>query len=125
MYTKEWLRAALIRALHTFWQALAATVPAGVVITKEMIVSADWKGLALTVLGWLATALLAGLVSFLKSAAIGVPEVQIQEAKEKPPDTGQEEPDDGRVTVYAYEDYYNGNPVGEPRYPDHGPEAME
>ena len=100
-------------------------MPAGVVITKEMIVNADWKGLTLTVLGWLATALLAGLVSFLKSAAIGVPEVQIQEAKEKPPDTGQEEPDDGRVTVYAYEDYYNGDPVGEPRYPDHGPEAME
>ena len=113
MYSKEWLRAALIRALHTFWQALAATVPAGVIITKEMIVSADWKGLALTVLGWLATALLAGLTSFIKSLAVGIPEAE------------KAAPAEGNVTVYAYEDYYDGNPVGEPLYPEHNPEDLE
>ena len=113
MYSKEWLRAALIRALHTVWEALAAMIPAGVVITREMIVTADWKGLALTVLGWLATALLAGLTSIIKSLAVGIPEA------EKAPQI------DGNVTVYAYEAYNDGNPVGEPLHPDHGPEAKE
>ena len=103
MYTKEWLRASLIRVAHTVAQALAATIPAGVIITADMIRAADYGKIALTVLGWLLTALLAGLVSFLKSAAIGVPEAQ------KPPN-------EGNVTVYAYEDYYEGNPVGEPVY---------
>ena len=102
MYTKDFLKKALIRALHTVWEALAAMIPAGVVITREMIVNANWKHLALTIVGWLATALLAGLTSFLKSMAVGMPEA------EKPPGT------EGSVTVWSYEDYYEGNPVGEP-----------
>ena len=79
MYSKDFLKKALIRALHTVWEALAATIPAGVVITREMIVGADWKGLALTVLGWIATALLAGVVSFVKSMAVGMPEANDKE----------------------------------------------
>lgn len=103
MYTKEWLKAALIRALHTVWEALAAMIPAGVVITKEMIVTADWKGLALTILGWIATALLAGLTSLIKSMAVGIPEAEKTATA-----------NEGSVTVWSYEDYYDGNPVGEP-----------
>ena len=67
------------------------------------------------------------ILSILENCALmGVPIPQVllrgidilhQQAKEEAPE--------GRVTVYAYEDYYEGNPVGEPRYPDHGPEAME
>lgn len=113
MYNKEWIRAALIRALHTVWEALAAMIPAGVVITREMIVNADWKGLALTVLGWIATALLAGLTSFIKSMAVGIPEAEKAASAE------------GNVTVYAYEDYYEGAPVGEPLHHEHNPEGLE
>lgn len=73
---KEWARAAGIRALHTVAQALFAAIPAGLVITAEMIRSADWGAVGLSILGWLGTGLLAGVISFLKSAAIGIPEVE-------------------------------------------------
>lgn len=124
MYTKDFLKKALIRALHTVWEALAAMIPAGVIITREMIVGADWKGLALTILGWLATAALAGLTSFIKSMAVGIPEA------EKPPNAQQiadaaQENEEAHITVYAYDDYYEGNPVGEPMHPEHRPEDKE
>ena len=128
MYSKEWLKAALIRALHTVWEALAAMIPAGVVITREMIVGADWKGLALTILGWIATALLAGLTSFIKSMAVGIPEAEKAAAGQEPAQTAtdaEQENEECPVTVYAYEDYYEGNPVGEPMHPEHNPEDLE
>ena len=88
---KAFLKAAGIRALRTVAQAALAMIPAGIMITEV-----NW----LTVLY---TAALAGVCSLLTSLATGLPEVE-----QKPPNT------EGHVTVYAYEDYYEGNPVGEP-----------
>lgn len=73
---KDLVKAALIRAIHAFWQALASVLPIGVVITPTMLKEADWS-IALVVLAWLATALLAGVISFAKSMAVGVPEVAL------------------------------------------------
>ena len=62
IFTKQWWRAALIRALRTVAQSAAAMLPAAVTIDRV-----DW----LVVLG---TASLAGLVSILTSLG-GLPEV--------------------------------------------------
>lgn len=62
--SKQWIRAAGIRALKTFCQTAAAMVPAAVSIT-----AVDW----VTVLG---TAALAGVCSILTSVATGLPEVE-------------------------------------------------
>ncbi len=62
IFTKKWLRAALIRALKTVAQTAVGLIPAAVTITEV-----DW----LTVAG---CSLLAGLVSLLTSLA-GLPEV--------------------------------------------------
>ncbi len=61
--TKEWLKAAGIRAGKTAAQTAAALLPAAATIQQV-----DW----LTVLG---TAALAGVASLLTSAAVGLPEV--------------------------------------------------
>ena len=63
IFTKQWLRAALIRALKTVAQAAVGLIPAAATITQV-----DW----LTVAG---SALLAGAVSLLPSLA-GLPEVE-------------------------------------------------
>lgn len=60
--SKAWWKAAGIRALKTVCQSAVALIPAAVTIS-----AVDWK----TVIG---TALLAGVVSLLTSAA-GLPEV--------------------------------------------------
>ena len=78
-YWKAWLRPAVMRALHTVAQTLAATLPAGLVITVEQIRDADWGNFGLSILAWLGTGLLAGLVSLLKSAAVGMPELPKEE----------------------------------------------
>lgn len=62
IFTKQWWRAALVRALKTVAQAAIGMIPAAVTITQV-----DW----LTVAG---TAALAGLISLLTSLA-GLPEV--------------------------------------------------
>ncbi len=62
IFTKQWLRAALIRALKTVAQSAVGLIPAAATIAEV-----DW----LTVTG---CALLAGLVSLLTSLA-GLPEV--------------------------------------------------
>jgi hypothetical protein len=63
IFTKQWWRAALIRAVKTVAQAAVGLIPAA-----ATIVEVDW----LTVAG---CALLAGLVSLLTSLA-GLPEVE-------------------------------------------------
>ncbi|MBR7010815.1 MAG: hypothetical protein IKI02_07910 [Oscillospiraceae bacterium] len=62
IFSKQWWRAALIRALKTVAQAAVGLIPAAATITEV-----DW----LTVAG---CALLAGLVSLLTSLA-GLPEL--------------------------------------------------
>lgn len=97
---REPYRSALMRALHTFWETLAASSPAGLIITVPMIREADWGYIGLTILGWLATAALAGVFSFVKSMAVGMPETT--------PDCSmtweQFKGDQGRITVKAVED---------------------
>ena len=61
--SKEFIKAALIRAIKTICQSAVAMIPAGLMITDV-----DW----LTVLG---TSLLAGVLSILTSIANGLPEV--------------------------------------------------
>ena len=61
--TKEWMRAAGIRAIKTFAQSAVAMIPAAVTINEV-----NW----LAVLG---TAALAAVVSVLTSIATGLPEV--------------------------------------------------
>ena len=97
---REPYRSALMRALHTFWETLAATSPAGLVITVPMIREADWGYIGLAILGWIATAALAAAFSFVKSMAVGMPELS--------PDTSltweQFKADQGSITVKAVED---------------------
>lgn len=63
IFTKQWWRAALIRAVKTVAQAAVGLIPAAVSISEV-----DWR----TVAG---CALLAGLLSLLSSLA-GLPEVE-------------------------------------------------
>lgn len=63
IFTKQWFRAALIRAVKTVAQAAVGLIPAAVTIAEV-----DWR----TVIG---CALLAGLSSLLTSLA-GLPEVE-------------------------------------------------
>lgn len=97
---KEPYRSALMRALHTFWESLAATSPAGLVITVPMIREADWRYVCLAIVGWIATAALAAVFSFVKSMAVGMPETS--------PDTSQTweqfQADKGKITVKAVEE---------------------
>lgn len=75
-HSKEWWEAARIRAYRTIAQALAATMPAGGVITATMIENMDWLKLLYIVLAWLATGILAGFNSIITSYAKGIPEVE-------------------------------------------------
>ena len=89
VFTRNWWKAAAIRAIKTMCQTAIAIIPAAVTIT-----AVDW----LTVVG---TAALAGVMSILTSLA-GLPEVtEHNELAE----------DKGRITVLAYDDYYDdGSP---------------
>ena len=68
------VKSALMRAIHAFWETLAATSPVGLVITVPMIREADWRTIGLSVLAWLGTAVLSAILSFVKSMAVGMPE---------------------------------------------------
>lgn len=71
---KELVKASFIRALRTFLQVLAMSLPTGFIVTPAMIQHFD-KGLLWTVLAWVATALLSGIGSFLTGIVGGLPEV--------------------------------------------------
>lgn len=100
-------KAALMRAIHAFWETLAAACPVGLVITVPMIRDADWKNIGWSVLAWLGTAVLAAVFSFIKSMAVGMPETT-------PTDVSQTwaefKADQGTVTVINTEDAYDGQP---------------
>lgn len=86
IFTKEWFKAAAIRAIRTVAQTALAMIPVAVSITEV-----NW----LAVLG---TAALAGVCSLLTSLA-GLPEV---------------EQDKGRITFPAHEHFdENGDPLPE------------
>lgn len=69
--TKEFWKAALVRALRTVAQTALAMIG-----TSVLIQDVDWLAVG-------GTALLAGLVSVLTSIATGLPEVPKVENKEK------------------------------------------
>lgn len=84
IFTKDWLKAAAIRAIKTVAQTAIATIG-----TTALISEVNW-------LAVLSASLLAGILSLLTSLA-GLPEV---------------EQDKGCITVLAYENYdENGDPV--------------
>lgn len=68
IFTKEWLRAAGIRAIKTVAQTAAATIG-----TSAAMSQVDWKMV-------LSTSLLAGILSLLTSVATGLPEVPTVDA---------------------------------------------
>ena len=63
MYTKEWMKAAGIRAVKTVAQTAVAMIPVAATVAQV-----DWKAV-------IGTAVLAGITSLLTSLA-GLPEVQ-------------------------------------------------
>lgn len=74
----QYWKAILIRAWHAVWETAAATLPATIVITPAMIEHFD-KSVFVTIAAWLATALVAGAVSIIKSLAIGIPEAEMMD----------------------------------------------
>ena len=74
IFTKEWWTAAGIRAIRTTAQTLGGLIPAGFAITPVMIQNANWSYLNV-VFAWLATGLVAGVLSLLTSLG-GLPEVK-------------------------------------------------
>lgn len=64
---KDWLQAALIRAIRTVCQTAIATIG-----TTALITDVDWKVVV-------SASALAGLLSMLTSAATGLPEVDEKE----------------------------------------------
>ena len=102
MTDREYWKAALIRAMHAFWETLAAVVPVGVVVTPTMIKELDWS-ILYVVLAWLATALIAAVFSFIKSMAAGMPEVDAVQALKQlsdlrgEPTLDEEDEEDGDV----------------------------
>ena len=70
---KKWWKQAGNRAIRTVIQSLASTLPVGIVITPAMIQEASGN-IVYIVLGWLGTAVLAGVSSLLTSLVAGMPE---------------------------------------------------
>lgn len=95
---KSFWIAALKRCGHT-----VAQTAIGMIGTAIFVQDVDWIAV-------LSASALAGILSILKSIAIGVPEVQIEERK--PPDEA-----DCHITVKAYEHYdENGDPVSDEKW---------
>ena len=95
--TKEFWKAALVRAIRTFAEAMLAYIGTGALVLKDV--------------NWLA-ALSAGAMGFIVAillALTGLPEVagsSVTKQTDKPPDE-----ESCPVTVKAYDDYYdNGSP---------------
>ena len=64
---KKWLKCAGIRALHTIGQTAIATIGT----TAKYMNEVDWKMV-------LSASLLAGIISILKSMAMGIPEADME-----------------------------------------------
>ena len=97
---KEPYRSALMRALHTFWETLAGTSPAAIVVTAVMLETIDFRKIGLSFLAWIISAVIAAGLSFVKSMAVGMPETS--------PDTSltweQFQADKGKIVVKAVEE---------------------
>lgn len=76
---KEKIVKALIRALYTIGEVILATIPT----TATTLGDVDW-------LMVVSTSLLAGLISFIKSMLIGMPEAQIIEENTNDVEKGED-----------------------------------
>lgn len=77
---KKFWQALLSRAEHAIWQSAVSTLPATIVITPAMIEHFNLetaKGVLYIVLAWAGTAILAGVLSAVKSMKVGMPEVEL------------------------------------------------
>lgn len=72
--TRDFWKAAFIRAGRTFCQNLVSTLPVGFVVTPVMLQELKWEFVYIVV-AWIATGFLAALTSLLTSVASGLPEV--------------------------------------------------
>lgn len=72
--SKDFWKAAFIRAFKTICQTLLSTIPVGFTITPIMLQNADWT-ILWTVAAWFGTGLLSGLISLLTNIVTGLPEV--------------------------------------------------
>jgi hypothetical protein len=71
--TKDWWDKAIDRAERTMAQTWASTLPAGLVITSNMIKEANLD-LVLVILAWVLTGFLGAFSSLITSYAKGIPE---------------------------------------------------
>ena len=99
--SKDYLKAALMRAWHAVWETAAATAPTSIVITPAMIQYFD-TSIFYIVLAWIATALIAGILSFIKSMAAGMPEAEAAVVIDALHDAG--EPEDLEDAFFDEED---------------------
>ena len=93
MKDKEYWKAILMRAWHAVWETAAATLPTTIVITPAMIEHFDIS-ILIAVLAWVLTALVAGVISIIKSLAVGVPEADYQQSLEQLAELREEPPTD-------------------------------
>lgn len=107
--TKEFWKALLNRAIHAVWETAVSTLPATIVITPAMIEHFDWeqaKGIFYIFVAWALTSVFAGVLSAIKSAKVGMPEVGYAEHIHM----SKEEPEDSWVDEYEVFDY--GDEIG-------------
>lgn len=80
---KDFWKALFMRAIHAVWETAVSTMPAAIIITPAMIEHFDLdtaKGYFYIVTAWLLTAVLSGVLSAIKSAKAGMPEVSYAES---------------------------------------------
>ena len=75
---KLWWKAAGLRAVRTFAQALLATIPATIAIN----LTTDWMGVGLVAINIVGSAALAAVFSLLTSVATNLPELKCDEPSE-------------------------------------------
>jgi hypothetical protein len=83
---KSYWEALFKRALHAVWETAVATAPATIVITPAMIEHFDFtqaKTIFFVFVAWLLTAIFSGVLSAIKSAKAGMPEIKIAESAAK------------------------------------------
>lgn len=104
MMDKEFWQALLMRSIHAIWETAVSTLPATIVITPAMIEHFNLEkalGIFYVVLAWALTSVFSGVLSAIKSAKAGMPEVdaiqglkQLEELRPEP-DAEEEDDDDG------------------------------
>ena len=93
---KDFWKALLMRSVHAIWETAVSTLPATIVITPAMIEHFDLEtvlGIFYVVLAWALTSVFSGVLSAIKSAKAGMPEVQLAETLYSLDNKGEGDPD--------------------------------